>query len=283
MPAKIDLSIIIVTWNVRDLARACLQALPAALAPAPEAGATRAVVGATHASPMQHEIIVVDNASTDGTAEMLRRDYPGVQLLCNEENLGFARANNRGLAQARGRYVVLLNADTEPRPGSLAAMIRFMDAHARCGAASPRLVRPDGTAQPYAFGKDPSPLYLMRRGLAHRRSAYLHDWAVSEPVQVDWVSGACLVARREAIARVGGLDERIFMYFEDNDWCRRMRRAGWEVWYDPGAEVMHIGGASLGQNPHARAAYYESLVYFYRKHYGRLPAALLRRLVRSVA
>jgi len=267
----VDLSVIIVTWNVRELALACLRALPEALTPAP--------TGAAQTSPLPHEIIVVDNASTDGTAGLLRSDYPHVQLLENSENLGFARANNRALALARGRYVVLLNADTEPRPGSLAAMIRFMDAHARCGAASPRLVRPDGAPQPYAFGKDPSPLYLLCRALAHRRGTYLHDWAVREPVQVDWVSGACLVARRETVAQVGGLDERIFMYFEDNDWCRRMRAAGWEVWYNPGAEVKHIGGASLGQNPHARAAYYESLVYFYRKHYGRLPAAILRRLV----
>ncbi len=271
MLPDVDLSVIIVTWNVRDLIRACLASLPEALTPA--------TVGAAQASPLPHEIIVVDNASTDGTAGLLLSDYPGIQLLENSENLGFARANNRALALAQGRYVVLLNADTEPRPGALAGMVRFMDAHARCGAASPRLVCPDGTPQAYAFGRDPSPFYLLRRALAHRRQKYLHDWAISEPVQVDWVSGACLVARREAVAQVGGLDERIFMYFEDNDWCRRMRAAGWEVWYNPAVEVMHIGGASLGRNERARAAYYESLVYFYRKHYGRLPAAILRRLV----
>ena len=277
MLPDVDLSVIIVTWNVRDLIRACLASLPEALTPA--TGAISVPAGATHASPLQHEIIVVDNASTDGTAGLLLSDYPGIQLLENSENLGFARANNRALALAKGRYVVLLNADTEPRPGALAGMVRFMDAHARCGAASPRLVCPDGTPQAYAFGRDPSPFYLLRRALAHRRQKYLHDWAISEPVQVDWVSGACLVARREAVAQVGGLDERIFMYFEDNDWCRRMRAAGWEVWYNPAVEVMHIGGASLGRNERARAAYYESLVYFYRKHYGRLPAAILRRLV----
>jgi N-acetylglucosaminyl-diphospho-decaprenol L-rhamnosyltransferase len=247
-----DLSIIVVTWNVRELTRACLSALPAAT----EGIAT--------------EVIVADNASTDGSADVVAAEFPQAILLRNGANLGFARANNQGMALARGRYFVLLNADTVPTPGSLSMMAGFMDAHPRAGAASPRLVRPDGSPQPYAFGADPSPLYLLRRALAHLSGGYLHDWDPREPIQVDWVSGACLVARREAVEQVGGLDERIFMYFEDNDWCRRMRLAGWEVWYNASAEITHIGGASLNQNPRARAAYYESLAYFYRKHYGRL-------------
>ncbi len=258
-----DLSIIIVTWNVRALLRTCLLALPAA------------TVG------LSAEVIAIDNGSTDGVTEMLESEFPQVRLLCNTQNVGFARANNQGLALAAGRYVVLLNADTEPSPRSLTAMVQFMDAHPRAGAASPRLVRPDGTPQPYAYGEDPSPVYLLRRALAHRRQGYLHDWGVTEPLQAGWVSGACMIVRRAAFEQVGGLDERIFMYFEDNDWCRRMRQAGWEVWYNPHAEVLHIGGASLGQNPRARALYYESLVYFYRKHYGRLAGAAMAGLVRA--
>ncbi len=256
-----DLSIVIVTWNVRELLAACLRALPAA---------TEGLVS---------ESLVVDNDSMDGTLEWLAREHPTVRVAANAANMGFARANNQGLGMAKGRYIVLLNPDTEPRRGSLTEMVRFMDSRPRAGAASPRLVRPDGVAQPYAFGDDPSPVYLARRALAHLRKRYLHDWAPAKPQQVEWVSGACLVARRAAIDRVGGLDESIFMYFEDNDWCRRMRLTGWEVWYNPAAEVMHVGGASLNQNPRARAAYYHSLAYFYRKHYGQIAGALMGILV----
>ncbi len=257
-----DLSVIIVTWNVREQLRTCLLALPAAT------------------KGLSTEIIAIDNGSTDAAAEMFADEFPEVRLLRNTENAGFARANNQGLALAGGRYVVLLNPDTEPPPQSLTDMVQFMDAHPGAGAAGPRLVRPDGTPQPYAFGEDPSPIYLLRRALAHRRGGYLHDWGVTEPLQAGWVSGACLVARRAAVEQVGGLDERIFMYFEDNDWCRRMRQGGWEVWYNPRAQMLHIGGASLNQNPRARAAYYDSLVYFYRKHYGRLAGAAMQGVVR---
>lgn len=255
-----DLSVIIVTWNVKDLLAACLRALPSATA------------------GLASEVIVVDNGSTDGVPEVLRTEFPSVQLISNGANAGFSRANNQGIAVAEGRYVVLLNPDTEPRPASLAEMVRFMDGRPKAGAASPRLVRPDGTPQPYAFGDDPSPVYLLRRALAHGRKDYLHDWGVEKPLQVQWVSGACLVSRREAVEQVGGLDEGIFMYFEDNDWCRRMRLSGWEVWYNSRVEVVHVGGASLKQNPQSRAAYYQSLVHFYRKHYGSLAAAMMRMI-----
>ncbi|MGE5601766.1 MAG: glycosyltransferase family 2 protein [Nitrososphaerales archaeon] len=255
-----DLSVVIVTWNVRKLLAACLAALPAAT------------------DGVMTEVIVVDNSSTDGTAEWLAAELPTVQLLVNQENAGFARANNQGLARGQGRYSVLLNPDTEPRPASLTQMVNFMDAHPRAGAASPRLLAPGGRPQPYAYGGDPTPLYLFRRALAHLRGAYLHDWGVARPLQIDWVSGACLVARREAVQQVGGLDEAMFMYFEDNDWCRRLRLAGWQVWYNPGAEVVHIGGASLNQNPQARAAYYRSLAYFYTKHYGLVAGMIMAAL-----
>jgi GT2 family glycosyltransferase len=256
-----DLSVIVVSWNVRDLLRHCLLALPVA---------TEGLVA---------ETIVVDNASDDGSAEMVEAVFPGVMLLRNDANLGFARANNRGMAAAHGRHLVLLNSDTVAHPNSMTDMVRFLDERPRAGAASPRLLRLDGTPQPYAFGDDPTPRYLLRRALALKRRRYLHDWAVAEPVQAGWVSGACLMARREAVEQVGGLDERIFMYFEDNDWCRRMRSRGWEVWYNPLAEITHIGGAGLNQNPRARAAYYDSLAYFYRKHYGRLAGALMGLIV----
>ncbi len=269
-----DLSIIVLSWNVRELLRACLNALTD--------DGRRVTAGAPASSfvlrpsSLTGELIIVDNASADGSPEMVAAEFPEARLIRNAENLGFARANNIGIAASTGRYVLLLNSDTVVPPGALETLVAFMDAQPQAAACSPRLLQPDGAPQPYAFGCDPTPGYLLCRGLARalfRRP--LHDWAVAEPIQADWVSGACLLVRRAAIEQVGGLDEAMFMYFEDNDWCRRMRLAGWQVWYAPTAAITHIGGAGLKQNPAARAAYYRSLAHFYGKHYGPVARALL--------
>lgn len=271
-----DLSIIILSWNVRELLRACLASViedrGLGIGDQGSGGGDQAGRGntlTTDTCPLTTEVIVLDNASTDGSAEMVATEFPEVRLIRNPKNLGYARANNIGIAASAGRYVLLLNSDTVVPPGAFEGLVAFMETHPGCGACSPRLLQPDGRPQPYAFGCDPTPGYLLRRGLARalfRRP--LHDWAVAEPIQADWVSGACLLVRRAAIEQVGGLDETMFMYFEDNDWCRRMRLAGWQVWYVPTVAITHIGGAGLRQNPRARAAYYQSLTYFYRKHYG---------------
>jgi len=240
------------------------------------------------ADALEYDVIVVDNASSDGSPDMVAAEFPAARLIRNAENAGFARANNQGIVASSGCHIVLLNADTIMPARALTRLVDFMDAHPKVGACSPRLLRPDGTPQPYAFGSDPTLGYLLCRGLCRllfRRS--LHDWAVAEPIAVDWVSGACLMVRREAIEQVGGLDEAIFMYFEDNDWCLRMRRAGWQVCYAPQVEITHLGGQSVAQNPAAQAAYYRSLAYFYDKHYGSLARGVMRialaafRLVRS--
>jgi GT2 family glycosyltransferase len=211
---------------------------------------------------------------------MVRAGFPAVTLIANAENVGFARANNQGIRACQGRYIVLLNSDTVVPLGALAGLVAFMDAHSDAGAVGPRLLRPDGTPQPYAFGGDPTLGYLLRRGinrLLFRRP--LHDWATDAVQQVDWVSGACLLARRAAIEQAGLLDENIFMYFEDNDWCLRIRQAGWRVYFDPQVAITHIGGQSLAQNPIARRAYRESLRYFYAKHYGPAANLVLRVLL----
>jgi len=266
------LSVIIVNWNGRELLRNCLRSL---------LGHRSSVIGrqlntgpgpATEPFRLSTEIIVVDNASTDGSAEMVSREFPDVRQIINAENLGFARANNVGIRAARGRYILLLNNDTVASPDALEGLVAFMEAHPDAGAVGPRLLRPDGAAQPYAFGCDPTPGYLLRRGINRLLFGRpLHDWATNDVQPVDWVSGACLLARRAAIEQAGLLDEKIFMYFEDNDWCLRIRRAGWRVYYDPQVAIIHIGGQSLAHNPAAARAYRESLRYFYRKHYG--PAA----------
>ena len=212
---------------------------------------------------------------------MVQREFPDVHLIVNEGNLGFARANNRGIAASRGRYVLLLNSDTVASPAALEMLVAFMDVHPEAGVVGPRLLRPDGTAQPYAFGGDPTLGYLLRRGFNRLlRRRYLHDWDTDAIQEVDWVSGVCLMARRVAIEQAGPLDEAMFMYFEDNEWCLRIRKAGWKVYYDPQAAIVHIGGQSLAKNPAARRAYYESLRYFYRKHYGFVASTLMDACVR---
>lgn len=229
------------------------------------------------------DIIVIDNASTDGSPDMVARDFPSVHLIRNTANVGFAAGNNQGIRAAGDApaYFVLLNSDTIVKPGTLAALARFMDAHPNVGAAAPRLVRPDGTPQPFAFGRDPTLGYLLRRGLSRmmlRRD--LHNWSTAKAQRVDWVSGACMVVRRTAVDQVGSLDEDYFMYFEDNDWCLRMRIGGWQVWYVPDYEVIHLGGQSLKHNPAAQQAYYKSLELFYAKHYPKPQQWVLSQLLK---
>jgi N-acetylglucosaminyl-diphospho-decaprenol L-rhamnosyltransferase len=276
MMADLALSIVIVNWNTCDLLRGCLAALTEDAAPGAEDGHPSSFV----LRPSSFQIIVIDNASADDSAAMVAREFPAVQLMVNEGNLGFARANNRGIAASFGRCVVLLNSDTVASPAALATLVAFMDAHPEAGVVGPRLLRPDGTAQPYAFGGDPTLAYLLRRGISRLlRRGHLHDWDTDAILEVDWVSGACLMARRAAIERAGPLDEAMFMYFEDNEWCLRIRKAGWKVYYDPQAEIVHLSGQSLAKNPAARPAYYESLCYFYRKHYSRAARVLLAALL----
>ena len=255
------LSIIIVNWNTCDLLRDCLSSL----LDDPQPG---------------YELIVVDNGSSDDSACMIRHEFPAIQLIENGQNDGYARANNLGIRSSRGRYLLLLNSDTLVPAGALPRLIDFMEQHPEAGACGPRLVRADGKPQSYAFGGDPTLGYLLRRGVSQlllRRP--LHDWAMGATLPVDWVSGACLLARRAAVEQAGLLDERFFMYFEDNDWCLRIRKAGWNVYYCPAAEIMHLGGQSLARNPQAQHAYYQSLAYFYAKHYSSPARWLLKALL----
>jgi GT2 family glycosyltransferase len=205
------------------------------------------------------------------------QNFPQAYLIRNQKNIGFTRANNQGIYASSGRYVLLLNSDTVVTPDVLTRLIQFMENHPDAGAIGPRLSRPSGEPQAFAFGCDPTLSYLFRRGLSHLLLRHpLHDWNTTQIQTVDWVSGACVLVRREAIDRVGLLDENIFMYFEDNDWCLRIRQAGWKVYYNPQVTITHLGGQSLKQNPAAWSAYYHSLDYFYAKHYGSLARWALR-------
>jgi len=249
-----DVSVIVVNWNTRALLERCL-----------------ASVFET-SGDLSLEVIVVDNASTDGSAAMVRERFPEARLIVNPENVGFARANNQGLRVSAGRYQLLLNSDTVVWPGALARMIAFMDEHPCVGVLGAELRNPDGSLQP-SWAAFPSLLSeICGRNFRVRR-----PYPGSEAFRVDWVGGACLMVRREAADQVGLLDEAIFMYTEETDWCYRLARGGWEIVYLPGACVTHLGGGS-SRNSSLRSllALYASKMYFFRKHYGRGMALALK-------
>ncbi len=263
------LSVLIVNWNVRDLLRRCLQSVIA------------------HSSTVPLEIIVVDNGSTDGSGEMVRTEFPQVYLIANPDNRGFPAANNQGLAVARGRYVLLLNPDTEVMGAALETMVAFADAHPDVGVVGPQLLNPDGTVQSSRrrFPTLATALFestwlqpcAPRRLLARY---YVLDRPDNEIQDVDWVTGAALMARREAIEQVGPLDEGFFMYSEELDWCRRFRRAGWRVVYLPTARIVHYVGKSSEQVLPARHIRFQtSKVRYFRKYHGPIAAEVLRLVI----
>jgi N-acetylglucosaminyl-diphospho-decaprenol L-rhamnosyltransferase len=229
-------SVIIVSWNVREALRECLTAVR-------REGSGR--VG---------EVWVVDNASADGSAELVATEFPEVRLVRNAENAGFARACNQALRAAAGEYCCLLNPDTRVATGALGRLVEFMESHPRAGAAGPRLLNPDGSLQPNG---GPFPTLAGTFLRATRASALFRGWydrrfrwgrtAFDRAAAVEQVSGACLLIRRAALEEVGLLDEQFFLYYEETDWLLRARRAGWETWYVPEAEVTHRWGASTRQ------------------------------------
>jgi len=262
----IDLSIVIVNWNVRDLLRRCLHSILD----------TRCL--------MLVEVIVVDNDSTDGSVEMVRAEFPSVHLIANAQNRGFPAANNQGIAVARGRYVFLLNCDAEVVGDALATMVAFADAHPDVGVVGPQLLYPDGSVQSSrrrfptlltAFFESTWIQSCAPRRLLERY--YVLDRPDDMTQDVDWVKGAALLARREAIEQVGPMDEGFFMYSEELDWCRRFREAGWRVVYLPTAQVIHHEGKSSEQVVAAKHIYFQSSkVRYFRKHHGAVAAEVLR-------
>jgi len=263
----IDLSVIIVSWNVRDLLRRCLASLPPA------------------APGLTIEIWVVDNASQDGSAAMVREEFPHVHMIENARNFGFTRANNQALARSRGRFVLLLNPDTEALGDALAVMVRYLDAHPDVGIVGPQLVFPDGSLQS-SRRRFPGLGTLFVESTAIQRLAphsallrryYMLDVPADREHDVDWMVGACLTVRRSAVEQAGLLDERFFMYSEEMDWCLRIRQKGWRAVYLPAARVMHHEARSSEQAPAAQHIYFQaSKVAYAAKHFGARPAAVLR-------
>lgn len=252
------LSVCIVNWNTKaDLE----QALSSVLQADPD---------------LPVEVVVVDNASADGSADMVQQRFPTVRLIRSEENLGFARGYNRAVAEATGRSLLLLNPDTITHPGALRTLVEFVGSHPEVGAVGPRLLNRDGSLQ-YSCRRFPRPLAALFRntplGQLFPRNRYtreylMTDWDHELARPVDWISGAAMCLRREAWAQVGGFDEGFFMYAEDMDWCLRARRAGWGIYYLPQAVVMHCIGRSSDQVPVRMVIqFHRSMARFYLKHH----------------
>jgi GT2 family glycosyltransferase len=279
-PEPLVLSVVVVSYQSRPDILACLRSLR------------------EHPPGVETEVFVVDNASTDGTAEAIAAEFPGVHVIARSQNEGFSVANNAALERAQGRYTLLLNPDTLVRPGAIDALVGFMDEHPEAGLAGCRLVNARGEVDASAGGLPELRMqissWLGLRKLVPRRLA---RWLVSvkplrramnlvaggyfvpfdadaAPREVEFLSGACMLVRQEVWQTTGRLDERFFLYLEDADICARARRDGWRLYYLPGATIVHVGGRSFaalsgGRTHHLSRERAESLVHYFRKHRGR--------------
>lgn len=265
-----ELDVAIVNHNTREHLRACLQSV---VAERPRA------------------VVVVDNASTDGSPAMVGQEFPWVKLLANPGNPGYGAGANQALAACRAPFVLLLNSDTRLMPGALAALGGYLRRHPRAGLAGPRLVYLDGRPQPsiYSF---PTPLNVLLEETtvfrAIRRVPGLREWFPRTATQTDdgpadWVLGAALAIRRKAFEQVGGFDASFFLYAEEIDLSYRLAQAGWETHFTPAATVIHAGGASSGQRRADLAVqYYESLLHFYGRHYSNRRRHQLTWIMKSI-
>jgi GT2 family glycosyltransferase len=265
-----DMAVVIVNHNTRDQLRACLDSIQ---------------------YDAQREVIVVDNASCDGSVEMVRTDYHWVTLVANQMNPGYGAGANQGIARSNAEYVLLLNSDTRLEPGALGALEHYLDQHTPVAIVGPRLANIDGTLQAscYPF-PTPGNVFLEESGFGRwirlvpfLRGTYLRTWSHNRARSVPWVLGAALAIRREAFEEVNGFSELFFMYYEEVDLCYRLRGAGWQVHFAPVTTVTHVGGASTKQRRvEMIVQVYASLKQFYRRHYSRLQRILLNLVIKAV-
>jgi hypothetical protein len=267
---ELRVSAVLVSFNTRELTRRCVGMLWDQL------------------DPVRDEVIVVDNASTDGTVAQLQRDWPTacdqrdfeashrvVRIIENPINAGFGAANNLGMAEARGDYFLLINTDAFVEAGAIRAMLDKLEAEPKWGVVGPKLLNRDGSLQRSCF-RFPKPSQAWREAFAlHYVFSDLERWTYNEDREVPFVSGACFMMRRSVYETVGGFDERYFMYCEESDWQRRMADSGWRIGFTPDAQVVHYGGASNTSgkiHPH----FFLSLDKYLLKHHGWLGLVLFR-------
>jgi len=259
-----DLSIIIVNRNARELLCKCLESIE------------------TTIQGLTYEIFVVDNASTDGSVALLQERFSQVQVIANDENRGFGAANNQALRIMAGRYALLLNSDTVLMGGAVKELVAFLETHPEAAMACGQLLNADGSRQ-NSIAAFPSLWTLMAnmpllevlfpgRFPSKRR---IH----ADPIEVDSAIGACLMVRKSAIDGVGMFDERYFFFFEETDWARQMRNAGWKIFHVPSARITHLQGQSIGRNFRSRVAFYRSRYQYFRKWERPLVYLLIRAVI----
>jgi len=263
-----DLSIVIVNWNAKDYLRKCLESIY------------------RNSESLVFEVFTVDNGSADGSAEMVRREFPKVILIENKDNPGFGRANNQALRNCNGEFVLILNPDTEVLAGALGVMADFLRQKEKAGAVGAKLLNSDGTVQFTCARNFPTLLTeffwlttLVRRFpdskiVGHYLMSY---WDHNDRREVDCLSGSCIMARRDVLKGLGYFDENYFMYGEDVELCYRIKKGGWEIWYLPEAEIIHYGGGSSWKIAETAAIYDRiAMTIFFKKYYGFLTAAIYR-------
>ncbi len=237
-----DLSIAIVTYNDGELLEKCL----------------KSIYENTH--KISFEVFVVDNASTDGTVQIVKEKFEKVKLIINKENLGFVKATNQVLKKVESRYALLLNSDTQVLNNAFDKMVAFMDNHPKVGALGCKLLNPDGTFQ--KIGRKFLNFEFKNPNTVHK---------------VSWICGACLMVRDRILKEVGLLDENLYFYNDDLDWCRRIKKQGWQLYYFPEAEVIHYGGhASQPIKDKLLLAGYKGSYYYCQKHYGKFIAIVYK-------
>ncbi len=262
-----DVSIVIVNWKVKDLLRRCLASVY------------------LETKGVSFEVYVVDNASGDGSVEMVLREFPDANVIANNRNMGFAAANNAAIMQAQGDFILLLNPDTELKDDAVAAMVGCMRRHPQAGILGPRLAGADGKLQP-SVRRFPTlasqklimlKLHHVLRRFGPLRRYFADDFDYGKEAAVDQVMGAAFMVRKSLVREIGGLDERFFIWFEDVDYCKRAKDAGFQVWYAPVATVVHHGGESFGQafGPTKQRYFNDSLRKYFAKHHGPLAAAVI--------
>lgn len=246
------ISIVIVSYNVCRLLDECLQSVQRAL------------------EGIEGEVFVVDNASVDKTVETLRPRYPWVHFIANDENLGFARANNCAIRRSDSDYVLLLNPDTVVRDDTLQQCLRFMDAHPEAGGAGVRMLNREGRPAPESRRAIPTPWVSLLKMLGFTSRYYMSHLPWDEPCQIEVISGAFCLLRRKALDAVGLLDEDFFMYGEDIDLSFRLLKGGWQNWYLP-YDIVHYKGESTEKSSFRYVhTFYQAMLIFFRKHYGHL-------------
>lgn len=263
---RVNLSIVIVNWNTRELLVRCLQSVYDTV------------------SGLDFEVLVVDNASADGSSEAVQRQFPAVRLTQNTANAGFARACNQGIRESVAGYVLLLNPDTEVMSGAVQTLVQFMEEHRRAGAVGPMVLHPDRTLQASCYPMPTLWRELLRLMHLERFSVHAQyeqrKWDPNRVRAVEVIQGDCLLVRRESLSQVGLFDEDYFMYTEEVDLCYRLLRQGWSIFWVPKARIVHHGGQSTRQVAQRMfIELYRSKLTFFRKTRGKWGSVAYKMLL----